>query len=71
MFSDVFRIEVNNARRTAATFEARMTDNDAELLRSTATPFLRDGYCALRMTVPARSRLTLRYKSGVVPEILS
>jgi hypothetical protein len=61
----VFRIEVTNARRTAVTFEARMTEgDDFELLRSAVNPFLRDGYRVLRVEVPARSMVTLRYQTG-------
>jgi hypothetical protein len=65
VFSQVFRIEVTNARSTAVTFEARITEDDgAELLRSTVTPFLRDGYRVMRVVVPARSMATLRYQTG-------
>jgi hypothetical protein len=65
VFRQVFRIEVTNARRTAVTYEARVTEgDDFELLRSTVTPFLRDGYRVLRVEVPARSMVTLRYQTG-------
>jgi hypothetical protein len=65
VFSQVFRIEVTNTRRTAVTFEARATEVDGfELLRSTVTPFLRNGYRVMRVEVPARSMVTLRYQTG-------
>jgi hypothetical protein len=65
VFSEVFRIEVTNSRRTAVTFEARITEGDGfALLRSTVTPFLRNGYRVMRVEVPAGSMVTLRYQIG-------
>jgi hypothetical protein len=65
VFSERYQIEVTNARRKAVTFEARITEDDGvELLRSTVTPFLRDGYRVLRVEVPAGSMVTLRYQTG-------
>jgi len=63
IFEQVFRIEVTNARRSAITFEARLED-DTQLLRSTVTPFLRDGWHVMRVQVPPGGTATIRYQTG-------
>jgi hypothetical protein len=61
---EAFRIEVTNARRSAVTFEARLDADDTNLLRSTVTPFMRDGWQVMRVRVPAGGTVTIRYQTG-------
>jgi hypothetical protein len=62
--AQVSRIEITNARRTALTFEARLSlPGDTQLTRSSVTPFLRDGRQVMRVTVPAGSAVAFRYQT--------
>jgi hypothetical protein len=60
-----FRIEITNARRTAVSFEARLSlPYGTQLLRASVPPFLRDGWQVMRVQVPAGVTVTVRYQTG-------
>jgi hypothetical protein len=65
MQTQLSRIEITNARRTAVLFEARLGLPDGwQLVRSTVTPVLRNGRQVMRIELPAGSRVTIRYQSA-------